>query len=161
MLSLTLQVFKGENGEADQSVPITWAYNHHYCAFLASSYTKMTQVPVGIYPSGRWKFDSLIHPHAHCTYLNFFLLHTETITAPKHSGHLWWMRALWTLLLTVMCQSHNFSRKEMEENSGTWSGRKSWLSPPKDKILSCIGEKKEQFAHWWAKIEWNRDMKLL
>ena len=53
MLGLTLQVFKGENGEADQSVPITWAYNHHYCAFLASSYTKMTQVPVGIYPSGR------------------------------------------------------------------------------------------------------------
>ena len=35
------------------------------------------------------------------------------------------------------------------------------IESPLDKILSCIGEKKEQFAHWWAKIEWNRDMKLL
>ena len=43
---------KGDDGK-DLSVPITWAYNHHYEAFLHSSYTKMTRVPAGIFPSGR------------------------------------------------------------------------------------------------------------
>ena len=28
------QVIKGENGTADQSVPIYWAYNHHYVSWL-------------------------------------------------------------------------------------------------------------------------------
>ena len=33
---------KTENG--DVSVPITWAYNHHYCAYLSGSYAEMKEI---------------------------------------------------------------------------------------------------------------------
>ena len=39
----------------DKSVPITWAYNHHYGAYLTGSYSKMTQLDEesgGAYPFG-------------------------------------------------------------------------------------------------------------
>ena len=47
------QVFKTSDG--DKSVPITWAYNHHYGAYLSGGYSKMTQLDVesgGAYPFG-------------------------------------------------------------------------------------------------------------
>ena len=47
------KVMKTEEG--DQSVPITWAYNHHFEAYLSGSYSEMTQIAgdaVGALPFG-------------------------------------------------------------------------------------------------------------
>ena len=44
------QVMKTENG--DKSVPITWAYNHHFEAYLSGSYSEMKQLSVAAYPFG-------------------------------------------------------------------------------------------------------------
>ena len=44
------QVMKTENG--DVSVPITWAYNHHYCAYLSGSYAEMKELDASAYPFG-------------------------------------------------------------------------------------------------------------
>ena len=41
---------KTENG--DVSVPITWAYNHHYCAYLTGSYAEMKELDTSAYPFG-------------------------------------------------------------------------------------------------------------
>ena len=38
------QVIKGENGTADQSVPIYWAYNHHYVAWLKGKHATMVEL---------------------------------------------------------------------------------------------------------------------
>ena len=32
--------------EGDKSVPITWAYNHHYVSYLVSTYSKMAELEV-------------------------------------------------------------------------------------------------------------------
>ena len=41
---------KTENG--DVSVPITWAYNHHFEAYLSGSYSEMKQLDAAAYPFG-------------------------------------------------------------------------------------------------------------
>ena len=41
----TNQVMKTPEG--DVSVPITWAYNHHFCAYLSGSYSEMKKVEQG------------------------------------------------------------------------------------------------------------------
>ena len=33
-----------KTNDGDKSVPITWAYNHHYEAYLSGSYSEMTQI---------------------------------------------------------------------------------------------------------------------
>ena len=53
------QVFKTSDG--DKSVPITWAYNHHYGAYLSGGYSKMTQLDAesgGAYPFGHQNHGS-------------------------------------------------------------------------------------------------------
>ena len=44
-----------KTSDGDKSVPITWAYNHHYGAYLSGGYSKMTQLDAesgGAYPFG-------------------------------------------------------------------------------------------------------------
>ena len=43
----TFQVFKTDNG--DKSVPITWAYNHHFEAYLSGSYSELTKLHANEY----------------------------------------------------------------------------------------------------------------
>ena len=45
--------------EGDISVPITWAYNHHYVSYLVSSYSKMTELEAE--SGGAAKYGSLNH----------------------------------------------------------------------------------------------------
>ena len=35
-----------KTAEGDKSVPITWAYNHHYEAYLTGQYSQMKRVPL-------------------------------------------------------------------------------------------------------------------
>ena len=44
-----------KTSDGDKSVPITWAYNHHFEAYLSGSYSKMTQLDAssfGAFPFG-------------------------------------------------------------------------------------------------------------
>ena len=44
-----------KTSDGDKSVPITWAYNHHFEAYLSGGYSKMTQLDEesgGAYPHG-------------------------------------------------------------------------------------------------------------
>ena len=44
-----------KTSEGEKSVPITWAYNHHYVSYITSSFSEMTQVTtdeIGILPLG-------------------------------------------------------------------------------------------------------------
>ena len=44
-----------KTSDGDKSVPITWAYNHHFEAYLTGSYSAMTQLDedsAGAYPFG-------------------------------------------------------------------------------------------------------------
>jgi hypothetical protein len=44
----------GVNPEKDVSVPINWAYNHHYCAYMAGKHSERREIPTpkDVYGSG-------------------------------------------------------------------------------------------------------------
>ena len=57
------QVFNTTQGEV--SVPITWAYNHHYCAWLVGKNAKMVKLPEIDYKAGHpnyWTAESYNDP---------------------------------------------------------------------------------------------------
>ena len=52
----------GENPEQDVSVPINWAYNHHYCAWMAGKHSERKKVPTpdDVYGSGAHGMETMI-----------------------------------------------------------------------------------------------------
>lgn len=69
------QVMKTEGG-IDESVPITWAYNHHFEAYLSGSYSEMKQLDSAAYPFGH-------HNHGAPT----FWMALPTDEDPKPQSH--------------------------------------------------------------------------
>jgi hypothetical protein len=52
----------GVNPERDVSVPINWAYNHHYCAWMAGKHSERKEIPVpgDVYGSGAHGMKTMI-----------------------------------------------------------------------------------------------------
>ena len=70
-----------KTNEGDKSVPITWAYNHHFEAYLSGSYSEMTQVDsnsVGAIPFGG-------HNHGASTF--WITLPKEDVEDPRPESH--------------------------------------------------------------------------
>ena len=64
-----------KTAEGEKSVPITWAYNHHYVSYITSSYSEMTKVTtdeIGILPHGG-------HNHGASTIWMFRVLRRKSI----------------------------------------------------------------------------------
>lgn len=54
----------GVNPEKDVSVPINWAYNHHYCGWMTGKHVEMKQGPIlgDAYASGAHGKDTMLQP---------------------------------------------------------------------------------------------------
>ena len=67
--------------DGDKSVPITWAYNHHYVSYITSSYSEMTKLEtdeIGILPFGG-------HNHGASTF--WMAVPREGIVDPRPESH--------------------------------------------------------------------------
>ena len=71
-----------KTSEGDKSVPITWAYNHHYVAYLTGSYSKMTQLDSD--SSGAIPFGG--HNHGAPTF--WMALLKEDVEDPRPQSHI-------------------------------------------------------------------------
>ena len=71
-----------KTSEGDKSVPITWAYNHHYVAYLTGSYSKMTQLDSD--SSGAIPFGG--HNHGAPTF--WMALPKEDVEDPRPQSHI-------------------------------------------------------------------------